>query len=301
MIEIVREYPTVDGIGAMMWKKIYAMSYAYKHKLLFENTPFKGFLIHESDNITNRHEYIHTLERFNNLLFNPWDKINFDDITNKIMSKRVGWGLGITEYGPGFVKEADFLLEAPVFNKIANDASNNIVIHLRRGNAIPKNPRYTHDEFYLNLLSQISIIFEKFNLDKPEVIICTDAPTENKRTFKPEKLNHVSEGDVVYGRPVIQSAMWNQPYLHKDDNGEYPVISANFDEYKKVYSTIKIVNNISTYESFLLMLRAKVLIPANSAFSASAALLSHNRVIGINDAVYRNRVGRLDRYGNLLV
>jgi hypothetical protein len=301
MIEIVKEYPTVDGIGAMLWKKIYAMSYAYKHKLLFENVPFNGFLIHESDNITNRHGYVRTLEQFNNLLFNPWNQINFDSITNKVISKQVGWGLGTTEYGPGFVKEKDFLLEAPVFNKIANDTSNNIVIHLRRGNAIPENPRYTSDEFYLNLLSKISTISEKFNLDNPDIVICTDAPTKKDKKFNPETLNFISDKDMVYGKPVVQSTMWNQPYLHKDNNGEYPVMSANFDKYREVYPNIKIVNNLSTYGSFLLMLRAKVLITANSAFSASAGLLSHNRVISINDAVYRNRVGRLDYRGNILI
>ena len=308
MLETVKEYPTVDGIGAMLYKKIYAMSYAYHHKLLFHDTPLKGFLIHESDNITNRHEYIHTLEQFNNLLFNPWGQINFDDITNKILSKRIGLGLGQTKYGPGFVEQTNFLLDAPVFNKIQSDESNDIVIHLRRGNAIPENPRYTNDAFYLNLLSQISIISEKFNLDNPEVIICTDAPNETGRKFNPEQVNRISEMDVVHDErragsaPVVQSIMWNQSYLHKDDNGEYPVISADFDEYRKVYPNIKIVNNISTYASFLLMLNAKVLIPANSSFSISAGLLSHNRVISnTSHAVYRNRVGQLDYHGNVSI
>jgi len=46
MTEIVQEFRTTDGLGAMMWKKIYAMSYAYHHKLLFQDTPFEWFLVH---------------------------------------------------------------------------------------------------------------------------------------------------------------------------------------------------------------------------------------------------------------
>ena len=31
MIEVVKEFKTTDGLGAMLWKKIYAMSYAKYH------------------------------------------------------------------------------------------------------------------------------------------------------------------------------------------------------------------------------------------------------------------------------
>lgn len=308
MIEVVKEWPTVDGIGAMLWKKIYAMSYAYRHKLLFEDSPFIGFLIHESDKITNRDEYDSLLNQFNNLLFNPWANINFEMIPNKTISGRVGMGLGQTIYGPGFVQETDFLLDATVFNKIHNDDSNNIVIHLRRGNAIPENPRYTNDEFYLNLLSQISVLFNKFDLENPEVIICTDAP-DVQTLFNPSINDHISNKDRAYMYTVIQSNMWSQPHLYPNENGEYPVTSANFDEYRKVYPSVKIVNNLSTYDSFLLMLRAKVLITAHSAFSQSAGLLSHNRVIGMSPKtgmsdlfnIFKNQVGSIDVNGNILL
>jgi hypothetical protein len=305
MTEIVQEFRTTDGLGAMMWKKIYAMSYAYHHKLLFQDTPFEWFLVHESDRIENREEYKLVMNQFNSLLFNPWGNINFEKIPNKIISKRIGKGLGQTPYGPGFVQETDFLLNAPIFNKVLNDDTNNIVIHLRRGNAIPENPRYCADEFYINLLSQITLLFNKFNMGVPEVIICTDAPGTPK-TFKPN--DELSQQDV-FGHPSGQYWMWGQPHLYKDENGEYPVTSANFDAFKEVYPLVKIVNTLSTYESFLLMLRAKVLITANSAFSQSAGLLSHNRVIGMPPKVgmsslfntFRNKVGVLDENGNILI
>jgi hypothetical protein len=308
MTEIVKEWTTVDGIGAMLWKKIYAMSYAYKHKLLFEDSPFKGFLIHESDKITNRSEYDLVLDQFNNLLFNPWSEIDFDLIKNKIISDKIGLGLGMGEMGFGLIRETDFLLEAPVFNKITNDDTNNVVIHLRRGNAIPENPRYTNDEFYLNLLSQITMLFDKFNLINPPVVICTDAPDTPKR-FNPGVNDHISVKDTAYQYTVIQSNMWTQPHLYPDENGEYALTSANFDEYRKVYPSVKIVNNLFTYDAFLLMLRAKILITANSSFSQSAGLLSHNRVIGMPPKfgmselfnTFRNKVGMLDSNGNIII
>ena len=42
-VEVVKEFKTKDGLGAMLWKKIYSMCYAYEHKLLFQNSPFDFF------------------------------------------------------------------------------------------------------------------------------------------------------------------------------------------------------------------------------------------------------------------
>ncbi len=157
MTEIVKEFSTVDGLGAMLWKKIYTMCYAYKYKLLFENKPFEWFLVHESDKINTVEEFKNTIKQFNQLLYNPWSLIDFNKIPDKIISTRVGKGIGVTHWGPGFVEEVEFLNNAPVFNKIPYDNTNNIVIHIRRGNAIPENPRHVADGFYINLLSQISL------------------------------------------------------------------------------------------------------------------------------------------------
>lgn len=306
MTEIIKEFVTKDGLGAMLWKKIYAMSYAYRHKMLFQNTPFDWFLIHEADKISTTEQYETTIKQFNGLLFNPWADIDFNSIPDAVLSKRIGAGLGHTQYGPGFIDVNDFLREAPVFNKITNDNSNNIVIHLRRGNATPENPRYTGDEFYLNLLSQINKIVGRFDLKAPEIIICTDAPDEPKM-FKPD--DNISKNNQVTGSEsgLGQNWMWNQPYLNANENGEYPVISANFDEYRKVCPPLKVYNKLSSYDSMLLMLRAKVLITANSSFSQSAGLLSHNRVIGLSPSPginrvynkYRNQVGILSPNGDV--
>ena len=54
------------------------MSYAYHHNLLFEDTPFDWFLVHESDRVHNSEEYKLVMNQFNNLLYNPWSEINFD-------------------------------------------------------------------------------------------------------------------------------------------------------------------------------------------------------------------------------
>ena len=54
---VVEEFHTTDGIGAMLWKKIYAMCYAYKYNLLFKDKPFNWFLIHPSDNAEDERVY----------------------------------------------------------------------------------------------------------------------------------------------------------------------------------------------------------------------------------------------------
>ena len=52
----VKEYVLMDGIGAQLWRKIYAMSYAKHNSLVFEDTPITDFLVHESDKINNDEE-----------------------------------------------------------------------------------------------------------------------------------------------------------------------------------------------------------------------------------------------------
>lgn len=327
MPEVVKEFITKDGIGAMLWKKLYSMSYCYRHKVLFHNTPFDWFFVHESDHITTKEQYIDTLNKFNSLLYNPWADIDFDNLKDYTLSDRVGLGAGNSMWGPGFIEETDFLLDAPVFNKHYFDNNNNIVIHLRRGNAIPENPRYVEDEFYLNVLSNIHKVIEKFKLDNPNIIICTDA-ADHPTTYKPipdlsadikvtrvfhkndvkcpkDKLYHVEE----YENGLDQKWLWGQSFLYPDANGEYPVTSANFDEYRKVCPQVVIQNKLSTYDSFLLMLKAKVYITSNSAFSQCAGLLSHNKVIGMcyrrgMSAVYnkfKNQVGVLSETGDILL
>jgi hypothetical protein len=291
MTEVVREWKTTDGIGAMLWKKLYAMSFAYRNKLLFQNTPFSWYFIHEPDRVNTQEEFKITLDLFNNLLYDPWSEINFKNIPDLVLNKEVGIG---NPAPPGFTTYTDFLLDTPIFNKIKNNNDNNIVIHMRRGNAVQENPRHTSDDFYVNLLSQIHKIPKAFNLDNPNIILCTDAPNEAK-TYKP--INQE------------QNNIWYQPHLNPEENGEYKIISADFDKFREVCPQLQIVNNLHVYDSYLLLLKAKVLFTANSAFSQSAGLLSHNRVFGMPPKegisteynIFKNKAGTLDSEGNIII
>jgi len=291
MTEIVKEFKTTDGLGAMLWKKIYAMSYAKHYGKLFENTPIDWFLIHESDGIDGEEDpkYLELMNKFNNVLFNPWQDIDFDKIPYKTLCEEVGLGA----LPPGYAKnnaDTEFLKEAVHFNKFQDIVHNSIVIHIRRGNAIPENPRYVPDEFYENVLKQIPLIIDKLKLDNPEIIICTD-----------------STNNSFYPKGHAQERMWGQPHLYKDNDGSYPHTSINVDLFKSIIPNIIIKDDMDTYDSLVFMLTAKVLIVGNSAFSQSAGLLSNNYVIGMppkhgidprhND--FKNKVGQLDTMGNL--
>jgi len=71
MTNIVKEFKTMDGLGAMLWKKIYAMSYAKYHKKIFKDTPIDWFLIHKSDGIDGEDDpkYKDLMYKFNNVLY----------------------------------------------------------------------------------------------------------------------------------------------------------------------------------------------------------------------------------------
>jgi hypothetical protein len=288
MPEVVKEFPTDDGIGAMLWKKIYAMSYAKHHNKLFEDTPLKWFLIHESDNIKSEDDpkYADLLDKFNNVLLNPWKNIDFDSMPDKTLCPHVGLGWS---HQPGIIHETDFLESAPAFNKFSDTVHNSIVIHIRRGNAVPENPRYTSDEFYFNLLKQIPEIINDLQLDNPRVIITTDAT--NGELYTPV-------GD--------KQKMYNcQPYLHKDELGRYPTTGIDRELLKNAYPNVEIIDDLDTYDAFILMLTAKLLIVGNSAFSQSAGLLSTNMVIGMPTGgmsvqlnIFKNKVGQLDESGH---
>ena len=289
MIEVVKEFKTTDGLGAMLWKKIYAMSYAKYHNKLFEDTPVDWFLIHESDNVESETDpnYQIMMDKFNNFLYNPWKDIDFPNIKDKILCPHIGLGYE----APGIIQDTHFLQEAPAFNRFYNDTHNSIVIHIRRGNAIPENPRYVDDLFYYNLLKKMPEIIEKFKLNNPDVIICTDA-TDKEETYFPKDQQ--------------QQGMWHQSHLYKNELGGYPTTTLKVDFLKEAYPNIKIVNDLDTYESIKFMSTAKLLIVGNSAFSQSAGLLSTNMVIGMPPKhgmsqkfnKFKNQVGTLDEAGN---
>lgn len=291
MTEIVKEFKTTDGLGAMLWKKIYAMSYAKHYNKLFEDTPFDWFLIHESDGIESESDpkYQIMLDKFNNLLHNPWKDINFDSIPYKTLCPHVGMGAP----APGIIEDTSFLGCAPEFNRFGDSTHNSIVIHIRRGNAIPENPRYVEDSFYFNMLSNIPMIIEKLKLNNPKVVICTDA-TEKSKSYFPKGQR--------------QEMMWGQPHLYKNETGGYPTTTIDVNLLKDAYKDIEIVNNLDTYDSLVYMMTAKVLVVGNSAFSQSAGLLSRNMVISMPPKIgmdprfniFKNHVGSMDPIGNFI-
>ena len=77
--EVVKEVFMQDGIGAQIWRKLYCMSYAKYYNLLFEDTPITDFLIHESDKVHNEEEKIEFINKFNTMLKNPWESIDFSN------------------------------------------------------------------------------------------------------------------------------------------------------------------------------------------------------------------------------
>ena len=291
MKQVVQEFHTSDGIGAMLWKKIYAMCYAYKYNLLFKDRPFNWFLIHPSDKAEDERVYYDILYKFNHILYNPWKEIDFESFEWKV-SNKIGQGAP----APGFSDHYDFLLEAPVFNKNFQDNSNNVVIHMRRGNAVKKNPRYTEEDVYINILNQIKSICGQLNIIHPRVILLTDAP-DYDTTYRPSKTD------------IKQYNMWHQPWLEKNEHGEWPIASVDWKKIIDAYPPIIIENKLSTYESFMLMLNAQLLIPAYSAFSQSAGLLSHNKVLSWPDKdgmdkqmnFFRKSVGKINEAGDIVI
>jgi hypothetical protein len=139
------------------------------------------------------------------------------------------------------------------------------------------------------LLKQIPEIINDLQLDNPRVIITTDAT--NGELYTPV-------GD--------KQKMYNcQPYLHKDELGRYPTTGIDRELLKSAYPNVEIIDDLDTYDAFILMLTAKLLIVGNSAFSQSAGLLSTNMVIGmpiggmsVQLNIFKNKVGQLDELGN---
>lgn len=292
MAVVVREFKTLDGLGAMLWKKIYAMCYAYENNLLFEDTELLEYIVHPSDMVYKERDIILLAKRFFSIVDNPWKDVNFESIPFKTICNKVGDGFEYKEAaGINYSDGPSFLLNAPVFN-LNKKKNNNIVIHIRRSNAKEINPRYTDDTFYINLLKQIPEISKLAGLDNPDVIICTDAPSE----------------ETLY-KPVnsFQEDMWKQPFLQPDENGFHILKSINLNLYRNAFPDIKFVNNLGPVESMNMMIEAGVLVVANSSFSQSAGLLSNNNVIGTHqkDGInplynnFKNRIAGLDHLGYL--
>lgn len=279
----VKEYILNDGIGAQLWRKLYSMSYAKYNNLIFEDTRIKDFLIHESDKIKSEKEKQELIDRFFSIIYNPWKDVDFSNSQDYILCTEVGAGLPDSQ---GVRSTSDFLVAANEFNSV-EDSHNSIVIHIRRGNVIKENPRWIDESIYINLLKNISLIIERLGMSNPKVIILTDAPDKEK-----------------YYMPVgsSQKEMWLQPYLNPNEVGEYITTSLDFKSIKDAYPDIEIINNLGTYDSFILMLKAKVLIVSRSAFSQSAGLLSKNNVFEMFGCFngFKNTSGLVDHNGDIV-
>jgi hypothetical protein len=278
----VKEFIIGDGIGAQIWRKVYAMAYAKYYNLDFQDTPITDFLIHESDRIRTKEEKEKMIMDFLSIIKNPWSDMNFDKEDEYVLCDAVGAGLPSSQ---GISHNRDFIKAATYFNNIT-DCDNSIVIHLRRGNVIKENPRWIEEDVYINIFKNINLIVKHFNMKNPEVIILTDAPDEDK-PYTP-----VDD---------YQKSLWNQPYLYADEDGAYITKSFNFDALRKEFPGLKVVNKLNTFDSFLLMLKANVLVVSRSAFSQSAGMLSHNNVIDMFSCTngFANSKGYVDNHGNI--
>lgn len=266
--EVVKECFMPDGIGAQLWRKIYLMSYAKYYNLLFENTPITQFLIHESDKVYSEKEKNEFMEKFNKILKNPWEDIDFSDKDKFFLSEKVGLGYANLYGNAGLIGQPWMFLDvAKEFSSIEK-TENNVIIHIRRGNVIPENPRWVEESVYVNMLQRLPDFLKKLNIVPDRVIILTDAPDTNKK-FKP-----IDQG---------QLDLWRQPYLYKDENDSFDTISIDFDLFRNAYPGVEILNNLDTYTAFTMMVMAKVLITGRSAFSQSAGLLSKNIVVPIDN------------------
>lgn len=264
--ELVKEFIIEDGIGAQLWRKIYAMSYAKYHGLVFQDTPITNFLIHESDKVSNEEEKIEFIKNFLSVINNPWKDYNFTDLSNFILCDKVGAGLPLTQ---GIIPSLqNFTKLAPTFSNI-DGTNNEIVIHIRRGNVIKENPRWIDEDVYINLIKSIPSMLDKLNISVDQISIITDA-SDNNKMYKPINDDQMNK--------------WNQPYLNRDENGYFPVTTINFELLKSYGNNIKIYNNLSTYDAFIKMVKAKILIVSRSAFSQTAGLLSKHIVIEMFDS-----------------
>jgi len=273
--EVVKEVFMQDGIGAQIWRKLYAMSYAKYYNLLFEDTPITDFLIHESDKVSTEEEKLEFMDKFNKILKNPWKDVDFSNKDNFFLSEKVGLGYANLYGDAGIISQPwPFLEVAKEFSTI-EQTENNVVIHIRRGNVIPENPRWVEESIYIEMLNQLPDFLEKLKFIPDRVIILTDAPDSNKK-FKPINQNQLDK--------------WRQPHLYKDENDSFETTSINFDLFINAYSGVEILNKMDTYTAFNLMVKAKVLITGRSAFSQSAGLLSKNTVVPIDnyDSCFKN-------------
>ena len=269
--EVVKEVFMPDGIGAQLWRKLYFMSYAKYYNLLFEDTPITDFLIHESDKVYSEEEKIKFINKFNTILKNPWKDIDFSNKDNFFLSEKVGLGYANLYGDAGLIKPPyPFLEVAKEFSTI-EQTENNVIIHIRRGNVIPENPRWVEESVYLDMLQLLPDFLNKLKIVPDRVIILTDASDTNKR-YKPINQKQLDK--------------WQQGHLYKDENDSFETTSINFQLFRDAYPGIEILNNLDTYTAFNMMVMAKVLITGRSAFSQSAGLLSKNIVVTIDD--FRN-------------
>lgn len=273
-MEYIKEFSILDGLGAQILRKIYAASYAKYYNLPFQDTPITDFLVHESDKIKTDDQKRKLINDIFSLIEIPNDDVSGMDLCPLVGAGRLE-NQGLLSGG-----SVEFLNTASQFNKV-NETDNNVVIHIRRGNLSPNNPRWISDEVYINLLNNLPELLDKLDIKPDRVIILSDG-TDSHKIYKPDG----------------QHESWDQLFLYGKEQLISPIKK---NKLISVYPNLEILNNLDTYEAFLLMLKAKLLITSKSAFSLSAGLLSKNLVISvIGSAFYPDKfIGFFDESGNI--
>jgi hypothetical protein len=269
MIKVVRENKIVDGIGAMMFRKFEAMTYAEMNDAIFIDRPLIDFMIHPSDKVYSQFEKINFLNKFSNLY--------------KIQDKWVGYqNLKEFEIEDIFDTSGDLVEISNLthmrycINKFINidyKETDDIVFHIRRSNVIKDNWRWIDEYEYINIIkNHLDIVQSKFRMYNPNIIILTDS-VKNQKAYKPI--------GVRGGREWWK---WSQDWLVEDKDGNFPLTSIDFDLIQKELPNVNIISDMDTFDSLMLMVNAKVLFQSRSAFSRLAGLLSKNIVIERKEA-----------------
>lgn len=283
MTKVVKEFILRDGIGAQLCRKLYTMSYAKHYDYLFEDTPIDDVMIHPLDNINNDEEKKKFINDFTSLINNPWRDIDFSNISDIEYCQEVGF-LNKKHQGKlsRNTNKINFIRDVNQFSNLShNIISNEIVFHIRRGNVLPHNPRWIDESVYVKMINSLEPLIEKIEIKNPKIIIVTDSSDKDR--------HYVNNNQHEY---------WQQPYLI---DKEIPKIDRNQYEFKlskikeEMFENLKydvtILKNLTTYESFIKMCRAKVLVTNESAFCRAATYLNKSYIMDWNHSAEENRLG----------
>lgn len=268
MNKIIKEYVLRDGIGAQISRKIHAMCYAKEMGYLFEDTPIDDFFNHPSDNINTAEDKEIFIKKFSSLIKNPWSDINFNKLENKEYMNEIDRNGRPISYSTNYIRHSHN------FSNIdPKNISNEIVFHIRRGNVLPNNPRWISEDIYIKMINLVPKIKDKLGIAELDVTIMTDSYDND--------IHFINGNEKDY---------WQQPFLidpnmpkFKGAQYSFKMSKINEESFQNLGIKVNILKNLDTYESFLRMCNAKILVTSESAFNRAAAYLNKSYILGWKD------------------